>query len=215
MKNCFNQQDPRTNGEHRFFNDIKDKIEVIFDVGCRFDSAFTDFAGEVHYFEPVGDFLNRLKTQPNRNTRSFFNNFGLSDANGQFSYYPRFQSFYNRVDSCKIDDSNNKIVLQLVKAKDYIEKYNIGRIDFLKIDTEGSEFAVIKGFEDHIQKVRYIQFEYGGTFIDTKVKLVDVVNYLRDRGFERFSYLSRDGLVEITDFTDHYQYCNIVCFNSI
>lgn len=30
--------DPKTNGEELFYNNIKDKINVIFDVGCSYDS---------------------------------------------------------------------------------------------------------------------------------------------------------------------------------
>ena len=57
----FNNYDPKTNGEYKFFIDIKDKINVIFDVGCRQDSEFINFEGEVHYFDPVDKFINNLK----------------------------------------------------------------------------------------------------------------------------------------------------------
>lgn len=49
----FNNDDPKTNGEVLFFNTIKDKIDVVFDIGCRTDSEFVNFTGEVHYFDPV------------------------------------------------------------------------------------------------------------------------------------------------------------------
>ena len=62
--------------------------------------------------------------------------------------------------------------------------------------------------------MKIIQFEYGGTFIDNNLKMIDIVNYLKDNGFIDFSYLTRSGIELITDFTDHYKYCNIVCFNS-
>ena len=48
--------DPKTNGEELFYLSIKDKINVIFDVGCRSDSEFICFHGEVHYFDPVSEF---------------------------------------------------------------------------------------------------------------------------------------------------------------
>jgi len=53
----FNNCDPEKNGEYKFFMDIKDKINVIFDVGCRSDSMYINFTGEVHYFEPVNEFI--------------------------------------------------------------------------------------------------------------------------------------------------------------
>lgn len=50
--NIFDNCDSKTNGEESFFNVISDKINVIFDVGCRNDSIFLNFRGIVHYFDP-------------------------------------------------------------------------------------------------------------------------------------------------------------------
>ncbi len=41
--------DPKQNGEFLFFCNIKDRVNIIFDIGCRSDSEFTEFNGEVHY----------------------------------------------------------------------------------------------------------------------------------------------------------------------
>ena len=55
------------------------------------------------------------------------------------------------VNSCKIPDNENKIILNVRKAKDYIIENNILQIDLLKIDTEGDELSVLMGFEDMIK----------------------------------------------------------------
>ena len=209
----FNNCDSKTNGEYTFFIKIKDKIDCIFDVGCRSDSEFVNFTGEVHYFDPVNNFIEELKKNNNFNRIAQFNNFGLGEDNKQTYYYPKYQSFYNRTNSCYISDDANKILLDIKKGKDYIIDNNIKNIDFLKIDTEGYELNVIKGFEDYIENIKIIQFEYGGTFLDNKTKLIDVINYLEQKGFHKFSYLTSNGIEIITDFSDHYQYCNIVCIN--
>jgi FkbM family methyltransferase len=192
---------------------IKDKIECIFDVGCRADSEFVNFAGEVHYFDPVNQFIEELKKNKNVNKSAYFNNFGLGEENKQTYYYPKYQSFYDRTNSCRISDDANKILLDIKTGKDYIINNDIKNIDFLKIDTEGYELNVIRGFEDYIENIKIIQFEYGGTFLDNKTKLIDVINYLEQKGFHRFSYLTSNCTEIITDFSDHYQYCNIVCVN--
>ena len=70
----FNDHYSKTNGEEKFFMDIKDKINVIFDVGCRSDSEFLNFTGEVHYFDPV-------------NKASYFNNFGLGNNDKERGFY--------------------------------------------------------------------------------------------------------------------------------
>ena len=209
----FNNCDSNTNGELKFFMDIKNNINFIFDVGCRSDTEFINFTGEVHYFDPVNEFIENLKKQTNLNKRSYFNNFGLGEENKQIYYYPRYQSFYDRKISCSFSDDTNKYLLQIKTGKDYIINNNIKNIDFLKIDTEGYELNVLQGFEDFLENVNIIQFEYGGTFLDNNTKLIDVINYLQQKGFYKFSYLTNYGTVIITDFTDHYQYCNIVCIH--
>jgi FkbM family methyltransferase len=209
----FNNCNSKENGEIQFYSLIKNNINVIFDVGCRQDSEFLDFKNEVHYFEPVPLFMKNLSEQKSNNKKSYFNNFGLSNKNEVIFYYPNYQSFYDRVTSCKVSDDSNKILLNVKKASDYIIENNINTIDFLKIDTEGYELNVLKGFDEYLHNVNIIQFEYGGTFLDSNTKLIDVINYLKMYNFNNFSYLTKFGPILIDDFSDHYQYCNVVCFN--
>ena len=74
-------------------------------------------------------------------------------------------------------------------------------------ETSLTLFTIVS-YDDHI-----IQFEYGGTFLDNNTKLIDVIKYLENKNFYKFSYLTNNGPTLITDFNDHYQYCNIVCIN--
>lgn len=209
----FNNCDSKTNGEHRFYCQIRDQIRVIFDVGCRSDSEFTTFSGEVHYFDPMTEFIESLQRIPNTNQQAYFNRFGLGHEEAEMYYYPKYQSFYDRVNSCHVSDDSNKVLLHIKKGKNYVIEHGIKEIDFLKIDTEGYELNVLKGFEDCLSSVKIIQFEYGGTFLDNHVTLREITQYLEKKGFYKFSYLTNDGPVLITDFNDHYQYCNIVCLN--
>jgi FkbM family methyltransferase len=209
----FNNCNSKTNGEEKFFVDTKDNIRIIFDIGCRSDSEFTVFDGEVHYFDPMSGFIEKLSKQPNRNKISYYNTFGLGNKNSELYYYPRYQSFYDRYISCRASDDSHKILLPIKKAIDYINEKDIKIIDFVKIDTEGYELSVLQGFEDCLKIVKIIQFEYGGTYLDNNTKLCDVISYLENKGFYKFSYLTNYGTEPITDFSDHYQYCNIVCIN--
>ncbi len=203
--------DPNTNGELTFLNSIKDDINVIFDVGCRWDTMFTMYEKDVHYFEPLSEHLEKLKLQDNKNTKTHFNNFGLSNVNETIPYHPKIESFYHAEQFFGVDP--NVRPLDVKTAKDYIVENGIKNIDFLKIDTEGYELNVLKGFFEHLKMVKIVQFEYGGTYRYSGLRLVDVVNYLKEMGFGDFSYLSNDGLVPLVDYNDHYQYSNIVCYN--
>ena len=205
----FNNCDQKTNGEEAFYKKIRERIRVVFDVGCRSDSLFTEFEGEVHYFDPMPAFIENLKMQPNQNKTAVFNTFGLGDANKEVFYYPKYESFCDRTVSCTVSDDANKVLLRMKRGADCVG--DLQGIDFLKIDTEGFELNVLQGFGDFLEKIKIIQFEYGGTYLDNNVKLIDVVKYLEDHGFHQFSYLTHEGPILIKDFSDHYAYCNVVC----
>lgn len=210
----FNICEVDVNGEQWFFNLIKDNISVIFDVGFRLDSLFLNFNGEVHYFDPVNEFVDVIRNKPNTNSASHYNSVGLGVATTELYYYPAHQSFHNRVNSGFPDDDSNKYLLPVKNASEYVAENNVQSIGFLKLDVEGDEFNVLQGFGDSLSNVNIIQFEYGGTYLDSNVRLIDVVNYLQEKGFTKFAYLSMNGPVLIDNYDDHYNYCNIVCVNS-
>lgn len=202
----FNNDNPYTNGEVEIISSLSKDL-IIFDVGSRSDSEFMNYEGEVHYFEPMPEALNLLKNIKNKNTKSYFNNFGLSINNEKLLYYPRHQSFINRSRIL----SNESILLELKRGDDYIENNKIEKIDFLKIDTEGFEFNVLKGLEKSMNIIDTVQFEYGGTFCDINIKLIEVVNWLKEKGFNYFYYVAPRQPILINDFSDHYQYSNVLC----
>lgn len=212
---AFNNCNSETNGEKYLYSLLKDKINTIYDVGCRYDSLFLDFPGEVHYFDPISEFIEKLKIQPTFNRKSYYNIFGLGQQTGKTFYFPSHQSFINRVKCCG-NDEKNKIELEIKTGLDYLDSLNSAEpIDFIKIDTEGYELDVLQGFGDYLTNyVKVIQFEYGGTYLDRGIKLQDVISYLEAKGFGKFSYLSSTGMIPITDTIDHYRYCNIVCINT-
>ena len=53
----------------------------------------------------------------------------------------------------------------MIAADIYCESKGISEIDFVKIDTEGSELSILKSFKEMLSngKIRFIQFEYGMT----------------------------------------------------
>lgn len=202
-----------TDGEIKFYLSIKDKINSIFDVGCKYDSSYLDFTKEVHYFDPVSKYVDELKTKPNNNSVSHFNAFGLGNENASRDYYPLYEAFYDRVVSCGASDKANKIVLHIRRGLDYVTENKVTSIDFLKIDTEGHELEVLKGFGDFLTNIKIIQFEYGGTYLDSNIRLIDVINYLSERGFHKFTYITDNGYNVLTNFDDTFSYSNIVCVN--
>lgn len=199
------------NSEKIFFDSIKKHVNIMFDVGTCDESIYTEFEGIVHYFEPYGPYVDKLKTQPNKNTQSFFNVFGLSDIKDTLKFYPNTYSLIKRPSS-----SDNFEIAFVDRGDSYMKQNNIQTIDFLKIDVECMETYVFRGFGERLKDVKIIQFEYGIGQSEVGDNLDIMLSYLEKHGFKNFYYMyhNRPGLTKITDRNDTWQWCNIVSYNS-
>ena len=81
----------------------------------------------------------------------------IKDINKESKYYKRKFRLINFLNNKK---TFQKIKIKVSKLKDYIEKNNIKKIDFIKIDTEGYEFEILLGLENKIKLVDIIMFEH-------------------------------------------------------
>jgi FkbM family methyltransferase len=203
------------NSEFRFLESIRSHCATLFDVGAHNDSIFRGESIEVHYFEPAKHLYDDLSKSSNINTKSFFNNFGLSDKEETLKYYYNTGSFIDRTNGPSRTYSEYTGLDLLVKRGDlYVDEKSITGIDFIKIDVEGFELKVFMGFGDKLNIVKFIQFEYGSAVADAGYRLIDMIEYLRNYNFDGFAYLNEGGgLLDITDYTDHWRWCNIVCYN--
>ena len=188
--------------EANYFNTIKDNCKVIFDVGACW-SPYVEYPHEVHYFDPIPGHIQYLKSLTNSNIKSFFNEFGLSDEEAVLPFW-HGGDFTTQTD-IKTGDFRVRC------GADYMLENNLTHIDFLKIDVEGFEFKVLKGFGEYLADIKYVQFEYGTGLRDAGSNLKQVTDYLRSFGFEDFSIINSGQI--ITDFGDHWQLCNIGCVN--
>ena len=76
--------------------------------------------------------------------------------------------------------------IKVSKLKDYIEKNNIKKIDFMKIDTEGYELEILLGLENKIRLVDIIMFEHHyDNMIKKNYKFSQIHDYLSENGFHR------------------------------
>ncbi|NJK27568.1 MAG: FkbM family methyltransferase [Coleofasciculaceae cyanobacterium SM2_3_26] len=67
----------------------------------------------------------------------------------------------------------------------YVRESSISHIHFLKIDVEGAEKEVLKGFEKTFsqKKIDVVQFEYGKVNILMKALLIDFHQFFEERGY--------------------------------
>jgi FkbM family methyltransferase len=74
--------------------------------------------------------------------------------------------------------------IEIEKGEDYFLKNKIGTLDLLKIDTEGYELYVIRGFASQIKKIKYIYFEHHyDDMIIKNYSFSDMHNYLLKNDF--------------------------------
>ena len=81
----------------------------------------------------------------------------IKEIDKESKYYKRKFRLINFLNN---KETYQKIKIKISKLKDYIEKNNIKKIDFMKIDTEGYEFEVLLGLKNKINLVNIIMFEH-------------------------------------------------------
>lgn len=163
---------------------------MVFDVGANHGlwtrdalPAFPD--AEFHLFEiapPTAEYARRLV---GADKRVHLHTFGLSDSAG-----PRTLNYYG-ASFDELSTLNTPIVghpgdyeplqVEVQMGDDFLAKHGIASIDFLKVDAEGSDFQVLKGFGAALERgaVRALQFEYTcGT-----ASLREHHQYLTQRGY--------------------------------
>jgi FkbM family methyltransferase len=207
-----NNDNRKTNGEFNLLNQIflslkKENINheiVMFDIGANIGYytlnllnyaqkySFTENI-KVYCFEPSSFTFSELKTNLMKHPLArnvHFANLAMSDSNGKSILHianngAEVNSFYKRrTEGLGIHYNNNEQVITTTLDTYCIEN-NIFHINFIKIDVEGHELAVIKGAANMLkqQAIDYIQFEYGGCWIDSRTLLLDMYDLIISFGY--------------------------------
>jgi FkbM family methyltransferase len=183
--------DGRSNGELWLLSRIATfRPSVVFDVGANVGGwlalARNLFPGaQFHAFEIIEATFIKLQERFAGSTELFLNNFGLSDQSGSINMHLFDASNMFTSHVAYPHGSYRKVVCPTLRGDRYMEEKGIERIDFLKIDVEGAEHLVLKGFGAAVDsgQVEVIQFEYGKVNIITHFLLRDFYELLEQRGY--------------------------------
>jgi FkbM family methyltransferase len=180
------------NGEARVLRTLEERttIRTVFDVGANTGewstmAVHTFPSAHVHAFEIVPQTALVCRSNTQRLERFTLNEVGLSDREGSDEAYvteglsvlatcvPDFSDTFHRIETAPV-------AVRTTTGDLYCERLGIESIDFLKIDVEGYEDKVLRGFESMLERgaVRAIQFEYGYVNIASRFLLKDFYDLL-------------------------------------
>lgn len=152
----------------RVFADVKARLpeyafEIILDVGANIGQSAVSYAlhapeAAIHSFEPIAATFGKLQA----NTASYPNvtahNLALGERPETLRALADGVSVRNRIVSEEAAGAAYQDV-QVTSGNAFCAERGISRVSFLKIDTEGHDMAVLRGFGDALGMVDFVQVE--------------------------------------------------------
>ncbi len=188
---------PATNGE-RFVLETLARVRpeaVILDVGAHHGewarvAAAAVPRGTIHSFEVIPGTFRRLQQECADLPRVTPHQLGLGETDGQleFSVVPGREELTSGVPGVHgrlHQMAYENVRCPVVTGSRFCREQGIAQVDFLKLDVEGLEPAVLRGFLPMLEtgSVRMIQFEYGQINLQARFFLGDYYELLGAHGF--------------------------------
>ena len=168
---------------------------------------------KIYVYEPNFEIFQRIENKFSKEKNVILKNLGVSSSSSYQTYYKilstddviQMSGFVKReiYSQYEVEEIKIKTVILDEEIKD--------PIDFIKIDTEGFELEILKGMETILKSKnsKFIQFEYGGTYLDKGINLNEVIAYLSYFGYKVYN-ISDGKIFEIKDYEDDFKYDNFL-----
>lgn len=146
----------------------------------------------VHAFEPVAATYERLVGAVLANPRILTHPHALGEQNGELRLWvPAADSSdavataYPVVLTGEHQHTEGRwIEVPVRRGADLLQELGLEAVDLLKIDAEGFDLNVLRGFGEGLEKVRVIQFEYAAFAVKPGFFLYHYYEFLAQHGFE-------------------------------
>ena len=182
--------------EMRFLHSFLKKEMTFIDVGAN-QGEFSLFAagrlsgGRVLAFEPMSLFFDRLTLNVKLNNMTNIKCFqlGLSDRAGETEIYFNDDNQLNHEGLASLftlnKDDQRREIIQVRMLDDIVQTEKIGKIDLIKIDVEGSEWAALRGSEKVLKQYKpALMVELNdATAALAGYKVEDMINWLKTFGY--------------------------------
>ena len=188
-------------------------VKIIFDVGANKGNYSKELIktyknANYYLFEPNLLNYEKLKLDFSELKNIKIINKALSDKNGfGFLYSDKSGSglgslFKRRLNHFNIN-FNNKEKINLIRLDTFLqEEIKDIIIDYFKMDVEGSELKILEGIGVYINKIKLIQFEFGGCNIDSRTFFQDFWYYFKKHNFDLFR-ITVTGPKKIEKYTEN------------
>jgi FkbM family methyltransferase len=164
---------------------------VMIDVGAHYGSSLRRFLEEgwgVYAFEPDHESRQKLLNRLGKSERLTVDPRAVSDEiESSVTFYKSGESTGISGLSPFHPSHTESGTVETITLSRYIQETNIDRVDFLKVDTEGHDLAVLKGFPWSTHHPQFVVCE----FEDSKTtnygyRLEDLAEYLSGQGYSVF-----------------------------
>ena len=188
-----------TKGEARFIIDFAESLKinhvVAIDAGANLGNWSAELlecspTARIFAFEPSNTAFEKLQKRFSEDHRVKIINLALGKENKNSILYAdksgsglgsltkrRVQHFniefthQEQIEICTLDSWEKKNALEILP-------------NVLKMDVEGHEFDLLLGATEALKNIRIVQFEFGGSNIDTRTFFQDFWYFFKDLGFE-------------------------------
>lgn len=176
---------------YTLFRDIK-KDDIVIDIGAYIGdfSAYASHKGaNVYAYEPIKESYEKLIENTKLNNlyiKTFNECVWVKSGKCKINKHELLE-VSSLVEADKINLQSKKtgiINVSSINISDILKNNNLKYIDFLKIDTEGSEFDILISTPKYIlRKINYIAME-STDYQNTNIKNVKLLNHLVESGFK-------------------------------
>jgi|LakMenE18May11ns_1017448.scaffolds.fasta_scaffold9958636_10 FkbM family methyltransferase len=140
-------------------------VDIGFNHGIFSLGAIMKKASKIYGFEPNKNIFEKLKDYPRKDIVKVFN-LAVSDKNETLTFYEGDNTLGSSIYDSVVDYKESYQV-QCVNFYDFIKSQGIEKIDFLKIDCEGTEYEVFESIPDvffkTIKKI-HVEFHFNTDF---------------------------------------------------